>query len=219
MDTAPKPERLEGFFNRKTIAGALLTAGPVGVATLTPIVWPRLDYGIGVALVILFAGAILAGVGLLWSGHRQRMTETVRRWNIVGMGQGWIEARVRNDAGDQLVVSWNAGAGADAISLWTTFRKRSRPRRSAIVEMICDIDGTAFEWDVPDSGDAMISLNAVTWKDVEAVKMLIAAMREGTTLLISVPVVRLRAKFTLDGAFDVLEGAVSLGEEPAAPQD
>jgi hypothetical protein len=37
-------------------------------------------------------------------------------------------------------------------------------------------------------------------------------MREGTTLVISVPTLNLSAQFTLNDAFDVLQGAASLGE-------
>ena len=218
METGTGSVDAEGYFNMKTVAGGLMTIAAIGMPTLAELTWPQLDLKVGLPLFALCALAGVSGLFLLWLGHRQRTTRTARRWNVVGMGQGWIEARVRNGAGDQLVISWNSGAGNDAISLWATFRKRSRPRRSAIVEAIFDIDGTAFEWDVPDSGDAMIALDAVTWSDVEAVKTMLAAMREGASLLVSVPVLGLRAQFTLDGAFDTLEEAASLGDEPAAPQ-
>lgn len=219
METGTESVDAEGYFNRKTVAGGLVTIAAIGMPTLAELTWPQLDFRIGLALLALCGLAGGSGLILLWLGHRQRTTGTAKRWNVVGTGQGWIEARVRNDAGDQLVISWNSGAGSDAISLWATFRKRSRPRRSEIVEAIFDIDGTAFEWDVPDNGDTMISLEAVTWRDVEAVKTMLAAMRKGASLLVSVPVLGVRAKFTLDGAFDTLEEVASLGDEPAAAQD
>lgn len=216
MDTETEAGRGQGYFNRNTVAGALVAGASIGTPTLVQQIWPQIDPSIGLPLLALCGFALLVGGALLWSGHRQRKTGPSRRWQVVGMGQGWIEARVRNDAGDQLATSWNAGAGADAISLWTTFRKRSRPRRSAIVEMIFDVDGTIFEWDVPDTGEANVALDAVTGSDVEAVKSMLAAMREGTSLKVSVPALRLGARFTLDGAFDTLEEAATLGDTAAA---
>lgn len=129
------------------------------------------------------------------------------------MGQGWIEACVRSNSGDRLVVSWNAGAGADKINVWATFSKRSRPRRSEFIEMIFDVDGTAFEWNVSDSGETDFTIAGETWRDVQEIKSMIAVMREGMVLSVTVPALSLHARFTLDGAFDVLREAATLGEE------
>ncbi len=217
METGTESDEAEGFFNRKTVAGGLVTVAAIGMPTIAELTWPQLDISVGLPLFALCGLGGLTGLVLLWLGHRQRTAGPSRRWKVVGMGQGWIEARVRNDAGDQIVASWNAGAGSDAISLWTTFRKRARPRRSAIVELTFDIDGTLFEWDVPDAAAAEFALNATTWRDVEAMKSMLAVMREGSSLRVSVPALGLRARFTLDGAFDTLEEAASLGEEIPAP--
>jgi hypothetical protein len=200
------------FLNTRLIAGALLAGASLGIQILAPLVWPKLDRTIGMNLVALCALAFLIGVALLWLGQKPQKAAIARRWKIVGIGQGWIEARVRSNSGDQVVVSWNEGSGGDKISVWVTFRKRSKPRQSESVEMIIDVDGTSFEWDLPDTGDAQFALNGETWRDVGAIKTMLAVMRQGTTLLVSVPALSLCAQFTLNDAFDVLQGAASLGE-------
>lgn len=200
--------------NRGTIAGALLVGAPIGIQTLVPMVWPTLDHGLGLVLLMLCAIAFALGVAILWFGNTRFTTGTPRCWRVVGMGQGWVEARVRSDAGDQMVVTWNLGGAADTIDIQTTFRKRSRPRRSDVVEMIFDVDGASFEWDIADGGEAGFTLSGETWRDVEAIKSMLAAMREGTSLAVLVPTLGLRAQFTLDGAFDTLKSAATLGEEP-----
>jgi len=212
----------EGFFNRKTVAGVLVAAASIGIPMLVQQTFPQIDPDVGLPLLALCGVALLVAGALLWPGQRQRAAATIRRWRIVGMGQGWIEARVRNDAGDQILASWNSGGDADEIHIWPTFRKRTRPRRSEIVEMIFDVDGTAFEWDVPDAGEAGFSLLGQTWRDVEAIKAMFLVMREGESLLVSVPTLGLSARFTLDGAFDTLEEASTLGDfqtgdSPAPP--
>ena len=215
MDTGTEPDGAERFFNLTTVAGGLVAAASIGISTLTPLIWPERGQKLGVVLVVLCGLAMLVGLFLLWLGHRQRTTGTSRRWKIVGMGQGWIEARVRNDGGDQIVATWNSGGDADEIYIWPTFRRRSEPRRSDIIEMIFEVDGTAFEWDVPDTGEASFTLHGATWRVVEAIKAMFVVMREGKSLVVSVPALSLRARFTLDGAFDTLEEAATLGEEAA----
>jgi hypothetical protein len=78
--------------------------------------------------------------------------------------------------------------------------------------MIVDVDGNSFEWDIPDHGETEFSLEGETWRDVQAIKVMLAVMREGSTLLISVPTLNLSAQFSLNDAFDVLQAAASLGE-------
>lgn len=212
MDRDTELRGSEGFFNRKTVAGVLMAAASIGIPMLAQQTFPQIDPRIGLPLLALCAVALLVAGALLWSGQRQRVAATSRRWRVIGMGQGWIEARVRNDTGDQIVASWNSGGDADEIYVWPTFRKRTRPRRSEIVEMIFDIDGTSFEWDVLDPGEAGFSLHGQTWRDVEAIKAMLLVMREGESLLLSVPTLGLSARFTLDGAFDTLEEASKLGE-------
>lgn len=202
----------EGFLNRKTVAGVLVATASIGIPMLVQQTFPQIDPALGLPLLALCGIALLVAGALLWSGQRQRTAATPRRWRVIGMGQGWIEARVRNDTGDQIVASWNSGGNADEIHIWPTFRKRTRPRRSEYVEMIFDVDGTAFEWDVPDSGEAGFSLHGQTWRDVEAIKAMFLVMREGKSLLLSVPTLCLSARFTLDGAYDTLEEASTLGE-------
>src|SRR4051794_13959678 len=111
------------FLNTRLIAGALLAAASLGIQILAPLVWPKLDRTIGMILVALCALAFLIGVALLWLGQKQQQAAIARRWKIVGIGQGWIEALVRSNSGDQVVVSWNEGSGGDKISVWVTFRK------------------------------------------------------------------------------------------------
>jgi len=205
----------EGFFNRKTVAGVLVGAASIGIPMLVQQTVSQIDPGVGLPLLALCGVALLAAGALLWSGQRQRVTATSRRWQIIGMGQGWIEARVRNDAGDQILASWHSGGDSDEIHVWPTFRKRTRPRRSEIVEMIFNVDGSSFEWDVPDAGEAGFSLHGQTWRDVEAIKAMFLVMREGESLLLSVPTLGLSARFTLDGAFDTLGDFSTLGEGQA----
>jgi hypothetical protein len=128
------------------------------------------------------------------------------------MGQGWIESRVRNNQGDQIVVASNPGAAADQISISISFRARARPRRAETVEIVFDVDGATFEWDIADNGEAEFVIHGTLWREVQALKAMLAAMRTGNLLEVSVPALDLGARFTLEGAFDVLLDAAKLGD-------
>ena len=122
---------------------------------------------------------------------------------------------MRNNKGNELVVAWNAGAGNDRISVDISFRQRRIPRKSETVELIFDIDGKVFEWDVPDKDDLRFSIEGTTWRDINALKLMLDSMRDGDDLKIALPTLGLSANFTLEGAFDSLEESLAVGEPRA----
>jgi hypothetical protein len=200
----------------QTITAILVAAASLGLQVAVPLVWPNLDRRIGIALLALSVlGFILAGVLF----YRGRSLGPKRRWMVLGMGQGWLETRVRNNAGDALNVTSNPGGDANQIAISVNFNKRTRPRRSDTVELIFDVDGTSFEWDVPDLAETAFTLEAVGWSSVQSVKTMLRAMRQGTTVKVLIPSLKLSARFTLLDAFDVLQDAATLGEaaEATAP--
>lgn len=190
----------------------LVGVGSIGVQILFPLVFAKLPRGVGLGLIALCATSLIIAFSLHLFGRRRAVADQKRQWAVVGFGQGWIEARVRNNAGNQLTVSFNAGDGADQIHINVAFRKRARPRQSDYVELIFQIDDAIFEWDVLDEGHANLELRGQLWWEVEAIKEMLEKMRHGERLNVAVPQLQFTAEFTLEGAFDVLHDAAKLGE-------
>lgn len=196
-------------FGRQTLTAIFVAVASLSLQFAVPLVWPDLDRRIGIALLIL---SIVGFIFALLLFLRKRGFEPQRRWMVLGMGQEWIETRVRNNVGDGLNVTSNPGGDADQISINVDFQRRQRPRRSNTVELIFDVDGTSFEWDVHDEGERAFTLHAQGWQSVEAVKTMLRAMRQGRVVKVLVPSLKLSARFTLADAFDVLQAAATLGE-------
>lgn len=199
------------LLNRNAVIALLGSAASFGLQFAVPIIWPNVDRRVGVALIVLSLLALVAA-GVLAALGRKSAGAVQRRWVLAGMGQGWMETRVRNNRGEQLTVTSNPGSDANQINIDVTFRKRTRPRRSETVEMIIQVDGKPFEWDIPDPGGVQFELKGETWRGVQALKIMLDDMRRGTTVTVLVPSLELSASFTLEGAYDVLEDAAALGD-------
>ena len=189
----------------------LVGGASIGIQVLVPLTWPHLDHVVSFSLLALcILGIAIAAT--LYFRPQAREHAVVRRWAAVGFGQGWLETRVRNNQGDEILVSCNPGSGADHISMSTQFSRRSRPRRTATVELLFEVDDRPFEWDVADSASATFNLDCKTWRDLQTIKEMIASMRQGKELRVAVPSLDLEASFTLDGAYDALSDAALLGD-------
>lgn len=202
---------------RLAIGGGLLTAASVAVPTLFPLAFPDLTASTAISLFI-GSGLVLLGGGLVlfWGAWRSRPKtapqKVARRWALIGLGQGWIEIRIRNNSGAQFVVSANPGSGADKISFDLTFSGPRRPRRTEVVELLLEVDREPFELDIPDAGELGFAVHAALWRDVELLRQITAAFRRGSDLRASIPALGLTAVFTLEGAFDALQEVEALGQ-------
>jgi hypothetical protein len=159
---------------------------------------------------------ILAGLVLFWTGwrtpRRSPAVTVTRRWTPVGAGQGWIELRVRDEAGGQFVVSANPGDRADQIAFDFTFGGPRTPRKGETIELIVEVDGQSFELDVEDRGGQTFGHHASLWRDVERLRQIVGAIRRGNALSVSVPEAGLQTTFTVADAYDVLEEVENLGQ-------
>ncbi len=200
----------------KAIGGGLLAAGAAAVPLLVPLAFPDMapvwaQVLLGVCVIVILAGLVLFWTG--WRPPRRSPAVTVtRRWTPVGAGQGWIELRVRDDAGGQFVVSANPGDRADQIAFDFTFGGPREPRRSETVELIVEVDGQSFELDVEDRGGQTFGHHASLWRDVERLRQIVGAIRRGKTLSVTVPDAGLRTTFTVADAYDVLQEVENLGQ-------
>ena len=199
----------------KLIDGGFLTAAGIGVALFFPYAFPELGVRSGQLLLLACLALVVLGLFLFWSGghHSRKAHEPItRQWAVVGAGQGWVEHRVRNDEGGQIVISTNPGDGADKVQFDINFPSARMPQRAETIEIVFDIDGATFEFDVPETGARSLTLNADLWRDVEKAKQVVAAMRRGKTLRVTVANAGLDARFTLNGAFAVLREVETLGD-------
>lgn len=194
---------------RKLIAGALmalagLTAPLFGDRALPALTTVQAQFGLGASLALAAFGVLLITSTLWKSASDSKPRQPRRQWATVGFGQGWIEHRVRNNEGAEFGVGANPGAGADKISLEISFPKRTRSRTSDQIELVLEIDERTFEFFVNDQGTAAFSLTAQVWRDLEAFRQVVAALRRGKLLWVTVVDLDLSAEFTLDGAYDIL---------------
>lgn len=201
-------ERADGN-RRKQIAGALITLAGLVVPLFAERALPDLttaqaQSGLAVSLAVAAFGVILTLTTFWKPRAKEKSRKPRRQWSTVGFGQGWIEHRVRNDEGAELVVSANPGAGGDQIRLDITFPKRSRLRTSERVELVLEIDERPFELFVDDGGTTGFSVRTQVWRDLEIFRQIVAALRRGERLWVTVPDLDLATEFTLDGAYDVL---------------
>lgn len=200
----------------KAIGGGLLAVGAAAVPLLVPLAFPDLTPVWAQVLLGVSGIVILAGLVLFWRGwrapRRSPAVNVTRRWTPVGTGQGWIELRVRDDAGGQFVVSANPGDGADQIAFDFTFGGPRAPRRAETIELIVEVDGQSFELDVEDRGDQTFGHHASLWRDVERLRQIVGAIRRGNALSVTVPKAGLRTTFTVADAYDVLEEVENLGQ-------
>lgn len=199
----------------KLIGGGFLTAAGIGVALFFPYAFPKLSTGAGQLLLLACLALVAVGLFLFWSSRPPLPNPpgpSARRWALVGVGQGWIEHRVRNDEGAQIVVSTNAGNGADKVHFDIEFSSPRLSQKAESIEIVFDIDGTVFEFDVPDTGSRSLALHADLWRDVEKAKQLVAAMRRGKTLRVAVTAAGLDDRFALNDVFDVLREVETLGD-------
>lgn len=199
-----------GPLTRVALIAVLVGVASVGVQVLFPLVFPKLDRTIGLAMLVLCGASLGLALFLHLIGRRSAAGGPKRRWAVVGVGQGWVETHVRDNACNQLTVSCNAGAGSDQIHINIAFCSRSSLRQSDHVELIFEIDDAVFEWDVSDDGHASFELRGEVWRDVEAIKAMLQSMRHGEMLKVLIPKLQLAADFTLDGAFDALCDVASL---------
>jgi hypothetical protein len=194
---------------RKQIAGVLLAlAGLVlplfAERALPDLTTAQAQSGLAASLAGAAFGVILI-LTTFWKPRAQEKSRKPRRqWSTVGFGQGWIEHRVRNDEGAELVVSANPGAGGDQIHLEISFPTRSRLRTSERVELVLEIDERPFELFVDDGGTTRFLLRTQVWRDLETFREIVAALRRGEHVWATIPELDLATKFTLEGAYDVL---------------
>jgi hypothetical protein len=188
-----------GPLTRVALIAVLVGVASVGVQVLFPLVFPKLDRTIGLAMLLLCVASSGIALFLHLAGRRSAAGGPKRRWAVVGVGQGWVETHVRDNA-----------AGSDQIHIIIAFCSRSSLRQSDHVELIFEIDDAVFEWDVPDGGHASFELRGEVWRDVEAIKAMLQNMRHGKMLKVLIPKLQLAADFTLDGAFDALCDVASL---------
>lgn len=200
----------------KAIGGGLLAAGAAAVPLLVPLAFPDMAPVWAQVLLGVCGIVILAGLVLFWTGwrtpRRSPAVTVTRRWTPVGAGQGWIELRVRDDAGGQFVVSANPGDRADQIAFDFTFGGPRGPRRRETIELIVEVDGQSFELDVEDRGGQTFGYHASLWRDVEHLRQIVGAIRRGKALSVAVPEAGLRTTFSVADAYDVLEEVEYLGQ-------
>ncbi len=200
----------------RVLGGGLLAAGAAAVPLLVPLAFPTMPSWAAQGLLAVSGVVVLVGLILFWTGWRaprqSSAMDVSRRWTPVGVGQGWIEIRVRNDAGGQFVVSANTGNGADQIAFDITLGGARKPRRSDTVELILEVDGQAFELDVEDTGGQTFGFHALLWREVELLRQIVVAVRSGRELSVAVPDAGLRATFTTAGAYDALQEIETLGQ-------
>jgi hypothetical protein len=201
-------ERADGN-RRKQIAGALITLAGLVVPLFAERAFPDLttaqaQSGLAVSLAVAAFGFILILTTFWKPLVKTKSRKPIRQWSAVGSGQGWIEHRVRNDEGAELVVSANPGAGGDQIHLDISFPKRSQLRTSERVELVLEIDERPFELFVDDGGTTEFSLRTQVWRDLETFRQIVAALRRGEHLWATIPALDLATEFTLEGAYDVL---------------
>lgn len=204
----------------KAIGGGLLAVGATAVPLLVPLAFPELSpiwaqVLLGVSVIVILVGLVLFWMG--WRAPRRSPAVNVtRRWTPVGVGQGWIELSVRDNAGGQFVVSANPGDRADQIGFEFTFGGFRGPRKSETIELIVEVDGQSFELDVEDSGSQTFGYHASLWRDVERLRLIVGAIRRGKSLSVAVPEAGLRTTFTVADAYDVLEEVENLGQIESA---
>lgn len=200
----------------KAIGGGLLVVGATAVPLLVPLAFPEMSPVWAQVLLGVSGIVIMVGLVLFWTGwrapRRSPAVNVTRRWTPVGFGQGWIEFRVRDDAGGQFVVSANPGDRADQIGFDFTFGGSRGPRRGETIELIVEVDGQSFELDVEDSGSQTFGYHASLWRDVERLRQIVGAIRRGKALSVAVPEAGLRTTFTVADAYDVLEEVENLGQ-------
>lgn len=107
MNSNADPEGSTGWVSRRTTIATLVGGASVGVQVLVPLIWPKLDRAVGLTLLLLCLVG-LAVAGILLVRRPKHAVEPARRWSVIGIGQGWVETRVRNNAGDQLVIASRA---------------------------------------------------------------------------------------------------------------
>lgn len=194
------------------VASALVAIAAIGFQVFFPLTFPDLGKRFGLILLGICGVGLLVALVLLVTSTRRVAQVPRRQWSAAGFGQGWLEVRVRNNAGSEMTVSCNPGSGADQIAVRIAFQGRRPAKRSETVELLVEVDSEVFEWDVPDTGSANFELEGTTWRGVESIRQMIAKMRSGRHLNLQIPDLKLQAKFTLEGAFDALRDAEELGQ-------
>lgn len=198
------------------IAGGLLTAASVGAPIFIPLAFPDLNASWARVLLAVCAVVLCVGLFLFWSAWRIRPDRApsaiARHWRMVGFGQGWIEVRVRNNAGAAFVVSANPGDTADQIAFDVTFTGDRKPKRSETVELVLEIGKETFELDIPDDGGSTFGIHAKLWRETEHLRQIVSAFRRGHEFRASVPTAGLAATFTLENAYDALSEVENLGQ-------
>lgn len=134
-----------------------------------------------------------------------------RRWRAVGFGQGWIEIRVRDNSGGEFVVSANPGSGADPIDFYICFSGRRGPHVADTTEVVIEVNDELYEFDRPDAGGLSFGISGQHWREVEHLRQIVAAFRQGSSLRVSAPALGLTTRFTLEGAHDALQEVETLG--------